>query len=329
MNKQNIQIYSESTPLISKPISPHVALKKREMTGLIYMTLSALGFSTMSLLVKISGTHYPSFEIVFARSIVQTFFGILSCWILNINPLGEKGVRGWLFFRGLAGTLGLSLFYFSITQLSLADATVVFFLGPAFTAILAAVVLGEAFTLFDGVCAVSCMLGVLLVSKPDFLFGNGKDLPEGGEVGRLFAVFCALLGAMMSAVAYVTVRKIGRGAHFMVHVVYFGLVSIVVSPIGMFLLQTPIVPNSLYDYGIFLGVGLTAFIGQCLLNQGLQMAPAGPGTLMRMNDVVFAFIFGIFILGEYPDVYSVSGACIIVFMTSSMCIHKLRLHRKK
>lgn len=61
----------------------------------------------------------------------------------------------------------------------------------------------------------------------------------------------------------------------------------------------------------------------------LQMAPAGPGTLMRMNDVVFAFLFGIFILHEYPDIYSISGASIIVLMTSAMGIHKIYSHTKK
>lgn len=60
----------------------------------------------------------------------------------------------------------------------------------------------------------------------------------------------------------------------------------------------------------------------------LQMAPAGPGTLMRMNDVVFAFLFGIFILHEYPDAYSISGASIIVLMTSAMGIHKIYAHKK-
>lgn len=149
---------------------------------------------------------------------------------------------------------------------------VVFFLGPAFTAILASLVLGEAFSLFDGICSVSCMIGVVLVSKPQFLFGGETPIQDDEddmtEWKRLFAILCALLGAMMSAIAYVTVRKIGRGAHFMVHVVYFGLISIVVSPIGMFLFQTPVVPQGSYEYTMLLLVGLTAFIGQCFLNQG-------------------------------------------------------------
>ncbi|GAN07981.1 solute carrier family 35 member G1-like [Mucor ambiguus] len=328
--------HSESTPLLRNAQKNQQQLqyqhnKRREIIGLLFMTLSALGFSTMSLFVKLSGTSFPSFEIVFARSVVQTVFSLLGCAILKVNPLGQPGVRRWLLFRGLAGTLGLCLFFYSITQLPLADATVVFFLGPAFTAILASIVLGEAFTLFDGICSIACMAGVVLVSKPQFLFG-GHDGPKDRDISewqRLFAVLCALVGAMMSAVAYVTVRKIGRGAHYMVHVVYFGLVSIVVAPIGMTVFQTPVMPQGGYEYGMLLLVGLSAFVGQCFLNQGLQMAPAGPGTLMRMNDVVFAFLFGIFVLHEYPDVYSISGASIIVLMTSAMGIHKIYTHTKK
>ncbi|KAI8376641.1 hypothetical protein EDC96DRAFT_495297 [Choanephora cucurbitarum] len=326
MSQSSVNSYTvETTPLLSER-SGHERYyqKKREMTGLLYMTLSALGFSTMSLLVKLSGSNFPSFEMVFARSVVQTFFGVLGCLLLKKHPLGEPGVRGWLFVRGLAGTIGLSLFFYSITQLPLADATVVFFLGPSLTAILAALVLGEAFTLFDGICSAVCMVGVILVSKPHFLFGGQNDTTDDvSEWKRLFAVFCAFLGAVMSAVAYVTVRKIGRGAHFMVHVVYFGLVSGIVSPFGMFLLQKPVMPHGLHQYIMLILIGLTAFVGQCFLNQGLQMAPAGPGTLMRMNDVVFAFLFGILILNEYPDAYSVTGATLVVLMTSAMGIHKI------
>ncbi|KAG1146709.1 hypothetical protein G6F37_000288 [Rhizopus arrhizus] len=270
---------NETTPLIAQQKQPHH--KRRELVGLLYMTLSALGFSSMSLFVKLSGTSFPSFEIVFARSSIQALFGLLCCALLKINPLGEKGVRKWLFFRGLAGTIGISLFFFSITQLPLADATVVFFLGPAFTAILAAIVLGEAFTLFDGICSVICLIGVILVSKPQFLFGQtdeSNNTQATSDWIRLFAIFCALLGAFMSAVAYVIVRKVGRGVHFMVHVVSFGSISTVGSLIGMFAFQEPIMPRSGYEISMLLLVGVSAFIGQCFLNQGLQMAPAGPGS---------------------------------------------------
>jgi drug/metabolite transporter (DMT)-like permease len=87
------------------------------------MALSALGFSSMSLFVKLSGASFPSFEIVFARSVIQLVLGLFGCYFLGVHPLGDPKVRPWLVFRGLVGSLGLALFFYSITQLPLADAT--------------------------------------------------------------------------------------------------------------------------------------------------------------------------------------------------------------
>ncbi|KAI9260097.1 hypothetical protein EDC94DRAFT_674668 [Helicostylum pulchrum] len=115
---------------------------------------------------------------------------------------------------------------------------VVFLLGPAFTAILASIALGEPFSPY--------MIGVVLVSKPQFIFGGETPTDDTTEWESLFTVFCV----MMPAVTYVIVRKICRGANFMVH-------------------------------------------------------------------VVFVFLFGIFILHEYPDVYSISGDPIDVPIASA------------
>ncbi|KAF7721482.1 hypothetical protein EC973_004639 [Apophysomyces ossiformis] len=320
---KTITMVNEVTPLIQTTLTPPPNQRRKEITGLLLMALSALGFSTMSLFVKIGASKFPSMELVFARSVAQVLLGLIGCAILNVNPLGRPEVRLWLTLRGTVGAVGLALFFYSVTKLPLADATVVFFLGPTFTAILAAVLLGESFTLFDGICSVSCLIGVVLVSKPRFLFGGDETGTAENALERLIAVIAGLVGALMAAIAYVTVRKIGKGAHFMVHVVYFGFMSVVISFAGMFLIQSGgVKPDGWYDYTILLLIGVCAYIGQCLLNLGLQLAPAGPGTLMRMNDVVFAFLFGIFILHEYPDSYSIVGACIIVVMTTALGLHK-------
>ena len=47
------------------------SLKQQSMLPIVLMLISGLAFSSMSFLVKLSGSRIPAFEIVFVRSIVQ------------------------------------------------------------------------------------------------------------------------------------------------------------------------------------------------------------------------------------------------------------------
>ncbi|KAF9170229.1 hypothetical protein BGX21_005114, partial [Mortierella sp. AD011] len=131
--------------------------------------------------------------------------------------------------------------------------------------------------------------------------------------------------------AYVIVRKIGKqGAHSMQHVTYFGFVSCVVSFIGLYTLQGGYVaPQGTWMWTGVAAVGVSSFFGQVLINSGLQLAPLGPGTLMRMNDIVFAFIFQITVQHEKPDLFSFLGATLVMICTGGMALNKWRLEKKR
>ncbi|KAF9906857.1 hypothetical protein EC991_000221 [Linnemannia zychae] len=336
-----------TTPSSTTPAANATSNQRHQETkGLIYMTLSALFFSFMSLLVSLTAKTLPSFEIVLFRGIIQTVLGVIACRYLGISPLGkpDNRIRFLLFCRGLAGSFGLGFFFYALSVMPLADATVVFFLGPTFTAILGRIVLKEPFGPLDATASAITMCGVVLVAKPTFLFPPpsspstpGQDLTaylveqQEKEYNRLFGTLAGLCGAMCSAVAYVLVRKIGKqGAHSMQHVTYFGVVSIFVSTIGLYTLQGGYVhPQGTWMWSGVLSLGVAAFFGQILLNSGLQLAPLGPGTLMRMNDIVFAFLFQITVQHEHPDIFSFLGASLVMICTGSMGLNKWRLEKKR
>ncbi|KAI9241739.1 MAG: hypothetical protein BYD32DRAFT_432828 [Podila humilis] len=318
--------------------------RHQETRGLIYMTLSALFFSFMSLLVSLTAKTLPSFEIVLFRGIIQTVLGVLACWYLGISPLGNPGVRFLLFCRGLAGSCGLACFFYALSVMPLADATVVFFLGPTFTAILGRIVLKEPFTPLDALASTVSMVGVVLVAKPSVLFPPPPSsspsalgaifvgiMEKDSSEQRLLGTLAGVCGAMCSAVAYVLVRKIGKqGAHSMQHVTYFGVVSCFVSWLGLYTLQGGYIePKGTLMWAGLAALGVAAFIGQILLNSGLQLSPLGPGTLMRMNDIVFAFIFQITIQHEHPDLTSYIGASLVMSCTAGMGLNKWRLEKKR
>ena len=111
--------------------------------------------------------------------------------IVKKTPFGpaDPVVRKLLVLRGSSGSVGLALFYYGLTVLSLSDAIVIFFIGPTLTAILAHLVLKETLDAIDIISSVSCLLGVVLVARPNFIF-HGGDLsePEQSELVRGLAV---------------------------------------------------------------------------------------------------------------------------------------------
>ncbi|KAI8924273.1 hypothetical protein BC831DRAFT_310704 [Entophlyctis helioformis] len=290
--------------------------------------LSALGFSVMSVFVKIAGNTFPSTQVVFVRSVIQLICGVIGCLIVGVEPWGPPAVnKRLLLARGAAGAIGLGFYFFTLINMPLGDGTTIFFIGPAFTAIAAFLFLGEPFTVLDAFASVCCLAGVALVSRPEFIFGPPEKASPDEHHFRYplyIPTIAALLGAIMSSIAYCLVRLIGKRVHFMVNVTYFGLVSTGLSFVLLvaFELPVPVMSWTLEQWGIMLSVGIAAFAAQCFLNAGLQLANAGPATLMRNLDIVFAFLFGLWLFHEVPHSTSVIGAVLIGTTTAGVAFIK-------
>jgi drug/metabolite transporter (DMT)-like permease len=144
---------------------------------------------------------------------------------------------------------------------------VIFFVSPIFRIVIASGTLNESYSAKDGFYSIICFIALLLVIKPCFLFN--QQTIEGSS--RLYGISCALIGTYMSAMSYITVRKIGSDTHALVHMVYSGFVA---SCFGLFICLLCCQEFVIPDYHQFknqfmLGsIGVFAFLGQCLLNEG-------------------------------------------------------------
>lgn len=142
--------------------------------------------------------------------------------------------------------------------------TVIFFLGPLFKVMIGCIVMNDSFSVSDVFYSILCFVGFLFVVKPRFLF---YEMQQDTDYGRSFAISCALAAALMSAMAYITVRKVGQ-QHVMVHVVYFGWVSALLCiPLLLLNSQAFVMPEK-EDAAFFVSVGGLAFLGQYFINIG-------------------------------------------------------------
>jgi len=279
------------------------ALAPHKLPGAQGMVLSALSFSLMGVCVKQLGGLIPVAEVVLARAMVSL---VLSWWLLKragLNPWGER--KGMLVLRGVIGTLALYCVYAALAELPLASATVFQYLYPTFTAALAWGALGEAL----GKRIVAAMglgwLGVLLVAQPSWLTGHGSPLPG-------LAVGIAITGALLTALAYVTVRTLAGSEHPLVIVFYFPLVSL---PMSLpWVLAHPVLPGP-SQLAWLVGVGIFTQLGQVWLTGALTQMPAARATAISYVQVLFAAGWGALLFSEGLDGLTLLGALLVLGAT--------------
>jgi drug/metabolite transporter (DMT)-like permease len=263
------------------------------------MLLSAFSFSLMGLCVKKLEGGIPLAEIVLARSLVSL---AISWWLLkklDIEPWGER--RRMLVIRGAVGTLALYCVFAALAELPLASATVFQYLYPTFTTALAWGALGE----MVGKRIIAAMalgwIGVWLVAQP-FSAAALPPLP----------VAIAITGALLTSIAYVTVRSLANYEHPLVIVYYFPLISIPMSV--PWVIANPVLPNT-EELSWLIGVGIFTQLGQIWLTQGLTRLPAARATAISYVQVLFAAGWGAILFGEFINLSIMIGALLILAAT--------------
>lgn len=263
--------------------------------GIWYMAASALGFSAMSVLVKIASKRLPTGEIVLARAVVTLIISYAMLVRADLPPWGTN--KTGLVFRGLLGFCGLSFYYLALAHLPLADATTIQNTTPLLTAVLAWWILREAIgwsTAFALACGIG---GVLLIVHPS---GEGLD-PVGVGVG--------LAAATTSAVAYVTVRQLARTEKPLVIVFYFPLIATPLAiPWAIATWQTP----APIDWLLLVAIGMATQVGQVFLTMGLALERAAKATSVGYLQVAFAMLWQWTVFGDAPTTWSLGGAALIV-----------------
>ncbi|MCP9926865.1 DMT family transporter [Cyanobium sp. CH-040] len=272
------------------------------------MVISALSFSLMGICVKQVGGRIPAAEVVLARSLVNL---TLSWWQLRragIRPWGER--RALLVWRGGIGSVALFCVYVALSELPLASATVLQYLYPTCTALLAWLLLGEPIGRRVLAAVAVGWLGVLLVTRPAVL--PGTLALAGGAALPAPAVLIAIAGAFCTALAYVSVRSLAGSEHPLVIVFYFPLVALPMSlPL---VLLNPVLPTAV-ELLWLLGVGLFTQLGQLTLTRGLIGLPAARATAISYVQVAFAGLWGWLIFGEAVDGWTMAGAALVLGAT--------------
>jgi len=265
------------------------------------MLISALGFSLMAACVKeVSGLGIPVLEIVAARSIVSAIISYADIQRKSIPMWGHNKVL--LIARGTVGSFALMFVYYAVTTLPLAEATLLQYLHPVFTAILALFFLKETIQRSTIACIVISLLGLIIIIQPNLQIDSGVQYPW-------LSIGAGVLGAFGSAVAYVIIKKLTKTDDSSVIIFYFPMAAF---PISMIMLGSDFVVPSLAATGLLILVGVFTQVGQVGLTKALHCADANKATAYAYVQVLFSVFIGWAYFSEIPVVTTIMGGGLIM-----------------
>ena len=285
---------------------------EKNLKGIKFLIGSGLAFSLMSVCVKAIGERITISELVFARATISIIITRFFLYKNKINPWGYQ--KRLLIIRGLLGTVALFCIFKALTILPIATATVIQYIYPTFTVICAYIILKEFILRRIVYSIIIGWIGIFLVSQPEFTSNNNIQ-------DTILALIIAILGALMTSLAYICVRKLSSKEHPLVIIYYFPLVSI---PLSIpFIINDFVLPTGT-DWFWIIGIGVFTQIGQLCITEGLRVLPAGQATSLNYSQVIFASVWGVLIFQETitRSIY-LGGLCVLISTIMSISASKI------
>lgn len=165
------------------------------------------------------------------------------------------------------------------------------------------------------------LIGVVLITRPSFLFTDGvqslvneEDLIDSSYRANIWGPVSALSATLFGANAYVLLRAL-KSVHFAVIMSNFGAFGLIYSIIIGIWLGGLCWPLCGTERLLVVALAIFSFFGQILLTLALKLEQAGPVSIGRSCDIVFAFLWQVIFFKERLNGYSIIGA---VLVTSSV-----------
>ncbi|MFN5538844.1 MAG: DMT family transporter [Candidatus Melainabacteria bacterium] len=273
--------------------------------GICFGLLAAFNFSLMALFAKIA--HLPIQEVIFTRSLFNLIASYIAIRRKELSIWGGFKNLPLLFMRGLAGYLSLSAYFFSLKALPIGEASLIQYMSPAFSGVIAFWIIGESISWKQWICLFFGFIGIGFVSR---VLPFGELHIASGQSIYWIACICS---SLLSAVAYTFVRKLSlRGENGDVIIFYFPLVSLPLSFLPFILGWQKWVSPDFYQWLLIVGIGITSYAGQVFLTESLKLEKTARAANMLYFGALFGSIWGAVFLKDPITWGFAIGALIII-----------------
>lgn len=267
--------------------------------GSFYMVLAAIAFTIMGILTKKSAQlfGFHEYELVFWR--VQCALIVLFFQAKVLNYSLKTAYFNAHVLRGLAGTIGMFLLFYSLTHLPLSTAVTFNNTSSLFLALLSWLLLKKAPSRLAWLGLILGFIGIALILRPTWF-----------DFGLVNAIIGLASGAI-AGYAYLQVRELSLlGEPSWRIVFYFSLIATVLSAL-MSSIKGWTMPT-LASVPYLLGIGLSAMIAQLFLTHAYKVGIPFMVASLSYLVVVLSTLYGMMYLDEQMTFLTLTGIALVI-----------------
>ncbi|MCP5037962.1 MAG: DMT family transporter [Rhodobacteraceae bacterium] len=281
------------------------------LVGIFWMLITGFCFVAVTALVKHVGGGVPAAEAAFIRYFLGLVFLIPMIPEMLRTRLTGRAVA--LFsLRGGFHTIAVMMWFFAMTQISIAEVTSMSYLSPVYVTIGAAIFLGERFAARRILAIVAALIGVLIILRPGF-----RELSLGH--------FAQLLATLGFAGSFLVAKRLTfEFSATMVVAMLSVTVTIGLAPFAIAVW----VPPTLSQLGWLFLVAAFATAGHYTMSRALAAAPITATQPVTFLQLVWAVTLGALVFGEPVDGFVVLGGVIIMAAVGFIAWREAMIRRR-
>ena len=266
--------------------------------ALLWVILAPVFYAALSVSAKLAAGHLSVWQVGLGRFSFGLLVVPFIVKALGLSLWGQK--RFLLTVRGICGSVAFLLLVAAFKMIPLSLAMVLFYLYPAFTAILSPWVTGESPIKIAWLFICGAFIGTSLILWP-------HEASVTLNLGHLFAVVASLLCAL----TLLLVRRLGRENNIYTLFFYLCLTGALTSLGPLMIQDLPILPVTMAAWVGIAAVAVFSMVAQLSINQALVRIPATIVSVIMTAEIPLVAGVGVIFLNEPLGWRLIFGASLI------------------
>ena len=267
----------------------------QSIVGIMWMVLTTILFVAVTATVRYLEGEVPAPQAAFLRYAIGTLLLIPSLIsLIKVKP--NKSLMNKFLLRGLVHSFGVTLWFYAMSVMPVAEVTAIGFLTYIFVSIGACLFFKEKLHKHRITAVIKSFIGALIILRPGF------KVIESGQFSMLMATIVFTASYLIAKI----VSKERTSAEIVAMLSVFTTIFLIPSAIYSW------EPISLKALLILAFTALIATIGHITMTQAIKAAPMVVTQPILFLQLVWASMIGFFLFDEQFDLYVIIGGTVIM-----------------